>query len=75
MVKGVLENFWKGAARSEATASINIIPGFDGFCVGNNRELKRLLDLMQVTYMETFVVAVRGPRSFKNCAGVRTASR
>src|SRR5208282_6431316 len=26
------------------------IPGFDGFCVGNNRELKRLLDLMGVSY-------------------------
>ncbi|MBX5025346.1 nitrogenase molybdenum-iron protein subunit beta [Rhizobium lentis] len=51
MVKGVLENFWKGTARTEATATINIIPGFDGFCVGNNRELKRLLDLMQVNYM------------------------
>ncbi|MCW1844026.1 nitrogenase molybdenum-iron protein subunit beta [Prosthecomicrobium hirschii] len=49
MVKGILEHFWKDAAR-EPGASINIIPGFDGFCVGNNRELKRLLDLMGVDY-------------------------
>ncbi|KAF0140239.1 MAG: nitrogenase molybdenum-iron protein beta chain [Rhodospirillaceae bacterium] len=25
---------------------INIIPGFGGYCVGNIRELKRMLDLM-----------------------------
>ena len=40
MIKGILENFWKGAERKPGT-SLNIIPGFDGFCVGNNRELKR----------------------------------
>jgi nitrogenase molybdenum-iron protein beta chain len=49
MVKGVLEHFWKGAERKPG-AKVNIIPGFDGFCVGNNRELKRLLDLMGVEY-------------------------
>jgi nitrogenase molybdenum-iron protein beta chain len=47
MIKGVLEHFWKGRAR-EAGTKINIIPGFDGFCVGNNRELKRILDAMGV---------------------------
>ena len=52
MIKGILENFWKGAERTPGTA-INIIPGFDGYCVGNNRELKRLLDLMGVDY--TFI--------------------
>jgi nitrogenase molybdenum-iron protein beta chain len=52
MVKGVLESFWKNAERT-AGDKINIIPGFDGFCVGNNRELKRLLDLMGVDY--TFI--------------------
>ena len=52
MIKGILENFWKGAERTPGT-SINIIPGFDGFCVGNNRELKRLLDMMGVDY--TFI--------------------
>jgi nitrogenase molybdenum-iron protein beta chain len=47
MVKGILENFWKGKTRVEAEGKkINLIPGFDGFCVGNNRELKRLFGLM-----------------------------
>ncbi len=49
MMKGVLESFWKGKTR-EANEQINIIPGFDGFVVGNNRELKRILDLMGVDY-------------------------
>src|SRR5271167_4354527 len=49
MVKGVLEHFWKGAER-KSNRKINIIPGFDGFCVGNNRELKRLLNEMGVEY-------------------------
>ncbi|MCG5487679.1 MAG: nitrogenase molybdenum-iron protein subunit beta, partial [Sinorhizobium meliloti] len=53
MVKGILEHFWKGKERTEAAGTINIIPGFDGFCVGNNRELKRLLNLMGVSY--TFI--------------------
>ncbi|NJL50194.1 MAG: nitrogenase molybdenum-iron protein subunit beta [Blastochloris sp.] len=48
-VKGILDHFWKGKTRV-ANAKINIIPGFDGFCVGNNRELKRILDLMGVEY-------------------------
>lgn len=49
MMKGILEHFWKGAERTPG-AKINIIPGFDGYCVGNNRELKRVLDLMGVEY-------------------------
>ncbi|MER9227807.1 nitrogenase molybdenum-iron protein subunit beta [Mesorhizobium sp. M0664] len=52
-VKGILEHFWKGEERTEAEGTINVIPGFDGFCVGNNRELKRLLDLIGVSY--TFI--------------------
>ncbi len=48
-IKGILENFWKGAERTP-NGKINIVPGFDGFCVGNNRELKRLLDAMGVEY-------------------------
>lgn len=49
MVKGILEHFWKGKERaSTPTAKINLIPGFDGFCVGNNRELKRLFNSMGV---------------------------
>jgi len=49
MLKGILTNFWEKAERTPGT-SINIIPGFDGYCVGNNRELKRVLDLMEVEY-------------------------
>jgi nitrogenase molybdenum-iron protein beta chain len=49
MLKGILTNFWEKAERIPGTA-LNIIPGFDGYCVGNNRELKRILDLMEVEY-------------------------
>jgi nitrogenase molybdenum-iron protein beta chain len=49
MMKGILEHFWKGRERTPGTA-LNIIPGFDGFAVGNNRELKRILDVMGVEY-------------------------
>ncbi len=49
MMKGILEHFWKGKERTAGT-KINIIPGFDGFVVGNNRELKRILDSMGVDY-------------------------
>lgn len=49
MLKGILEHFWAKAERTP-NDSINIIPGFDGFAVGNNRELKRMLDLMGVNY-------------------------
>jgi len=52
MIKGVLESFWKNKTR-EPNEKINIIPGFDGFCVGNNRELKRMLDEMGVDF--TFI--------------------
>ncbi|TCO72798.1 nitrogenase molybdenum-iron protein subunit beta [Rhodovulum euryhalinum] len=49
MQKGILGHFWKDAERVE-TDAINIIPGFDGFAVGNIRELNRMLDAMGVTY-------------------------
>jgi nitrogenase molybdenum-iron protein beta chain len=49
MLKGILEHFWKGAT-AKPDGSLNIIPGFDGFAVGNNRELKRMLDMMGVDY-------------------------
>jgi nitrogenase molybdenum-iron protein beta chain len=49
MIKGILEHFWKDKERV-AGEKITLIPGFDGFCVGNNRELKRMLDLMGVDY-------------------------
>ena len=49
MLKGILDNFWKGQPRTPEER-INIIPGFDGFAVGNIREMKRLLDTMEVKY-------------------------
>ncbi|MBF0563178.1 MAG: nitrogenase molybdenum-iron protein subunit beta [Alphaproteobacteria bacterium] len=47
MIKGILNHFWSGQERCPTTA-INIIPGFDGYVVGNMRELKRILGLMGV---------------------------
>ncbi len=47
MQKGILSNFWKDAPRT-AGEGLNIIPGFDGYCVGNVREMKRMLGLMGV---------------------------
>ena len=49
MLKGILDNFWKNQPRTPEER-INIIPGFDGFAVGNIREMKRLLDTMDVKY-------------------------
>ncbi|HEY0466259.1 MAG TPA: nitrogenase molybdenum-iron protein subunit beta, partial [Polyangiaceae bacterium] len=49
MLKGILDHFWAKAERTPDD-SINLIPGFDGFAVGNNRELKRMLDSMGVKY-------------------------
>jgi nitrogenase molybdenum-iron protein beta chain len=44
MMKGILSNFWdaEGAPERKEDDSINLIGGFDGYVVGNNRELKRL---------------------------------
>ncbi|WP_116133762.1 nitrogenase molybdenum-iron protein subunit beta [Tropicimonas sp. IMCC34043] len=49
MQKGILTNFWEGQERV-ANQSINIVPGFDGFAVGNMRELKRILETMEIDY-------------------------
>ncbi|WP_226625205.1 nitrogenase molybdenum-iron protein subunit beta [Alloyangia pacifica] len=49
MQKGILSHFWDKAERVEG-AGLNIIPGFDGFAVGNNREIKRMLDEMGVDF-------------------------
>ncbi len=49
MLKGILEYLWEGKERT-ANGKINLIPGFDGFAVGNNRELKRILELMGIEY-------------------------
>ena len=48
-LKGVLEHFWSKGERV-AGESLNIINGFDGYVVGNNRELKRILDLFGAEY-------------------------
>ncbi|HYG87251.1 MAG TPA: nitrogenase molybdenum-iron protein subunit beta [Azospirillum sp.] len=44
MMKGILSYFWDKAEdySVEKTQAINVIPGFDGYAVGNNRELKRI---------------------------------
>jgi nitrogenase molybdenum-iron protein beta chain len=49
MLKGILEHFWKDRQRAP-DGKLNVIPGFDGFAVGNNRELKRILELMGIQY-------------------------
>jgi nitrogenase molybdenum-iron protein beta chain len=56
VIKGILEHFWGGKARTAPVlervenGSINFIGGFDGYTVGNLREVKRLFDLMGVEY-------------------------
>ncbi|MEF2070887.1 nitrogenase molybdenum-iron protein subunit beta [Consotaella aegiceratis] len=47
MQKGILEHFWRNTERTPGEG-LNIIPGFDGYAVGNIRELNRMLDLMGV---------------------------
>ncbi|MEO5374115.1 MAG: nitrogenase molybdenum-iron protein subunit beta [Alphaproteobacteria bacterium] len=49
MMKGILSHFWSGRERTPDD-TVNIIPGFDGYCVGNIRELKRILGLMGVSH-------------------------
>ncbi|KAF0118756.1 MAG: nitrogenase molybdenum-iron protein beta chain [Rhodospirillaceae bacterium] len=48
MMKGIVSYFWAGRERVSEKTALNIIPGFDGFCVGNIREVKRILGLMGV---------------------------
>jgi len=49
MMKGILTHFWEGGQRKE-NGKLNFIGGFDGYTVGNLREIKRLLGLMGVDY-------------------------
>jgi nitrogenase molybdenum-iron protein beta chain len=55
-LKGVLTHFWDGKAGTEPVperkpnGSINFIGGFDGYVVGNLREVKRMFDLMGVEH-------------------------
>ena len=55
-LKGIIEHFWDGKAgtapKLERTANekINFIGGFDGYTVGNMREVKRIFGLMGIDY-------------------------
>ena len=55
-IKGVLEHFWDGKAGTAPklerapNEKINFIGGFDGYTVGNLREVKRIFGLMGVDY-------------------------
>ncbi|MDR3437098.1 nitrogenase molybdenum-iron protein subunit beta [Telmatospirillum sp.] len=56
VLKGILEHFWDGKSGTErplerqAGDKINFIGGFDGYTVGNLREIKRIFDVMGVDY-------------------------
>ncbi len=55
-IKGIVEHFWDGKSGTvdklerQPNESINFIGGFDGYTVGNLREVKRLFDTMGVSY-------------------------
>ena len=46
-LKSILEHFWEGKERTP-NDKINFVGGFDGYTVGNLREIKRLFSLMGV---------------------------
>lgn len=54
VLKGILEHFWNGKAGTapklerKPNGKLNFIGGFDGYTVGNLREIKRLFVLMGV---------------------------
>jgi nitrogenase molybdenum-iron protein beta chain len=56
VMKGIVEHFWGGKAGTvpklerQENGAINFIGGFDGYTVGNMREVKRMFDLMGVEY-------------------------
>jgi nitrogenase molybdenum-iron protein beta chain len=51
MMQAMLSYFTLTVEKTETdNGSINIIPGFDGFCTGNIPEIKRILNLMGVDY-------------------------
>ena len=56
VMKGILEHFWDGKAKTvpalerKPNEKINFLGGFDGYTVGNLREIKRILGLMGVDY-------------------------
>ena len=56
VMKGILDHFWNGKAGTAPKLErapndkINFIGGFDGYTVGNLREIKRIFNLMQVEH-------------------------
>ena len=48
-LKGIVSHFWEGRERTP-NEKINFIGGFDGYTVGNLREVKRIFGLMGVEY-------------------------
>jgi nitrogenase molybdenum-iron protein beta chain len=56
VMKGIFEHFWDGKAGTvpklvrEPNDSLNVIGGFDGYTVGNTREVKRILNLFGIKY-------------------------
>jgi nitrogenase molybdenum-iron protein beta chain len=50
MMKGILSYFWGTSENFDTPKAnrINVIPGFDGYAVGNNRELKRIFGLFGI---------------------------
>ena len=56
VMKGIVEHFWNGKAGTvpklerQPNGKLNFFGGFDGYTVGNMREIKRLFDLMGVEY-------------------------
>jgi len=55
-LKGILEHFWDGKAGTapklerKEDGKINFIGGFDGYTVGNIREMRRIFELMGIEY-------------------------
>jgi len=55
-IKGIVSHFWDGKAGTvpalerKPNDKINFIGGFDGYTVGNTREIKRIFELMGVDY-------------------------
>ncbi|WP_395666747.1 nitrogenase molybdenum-iron protein subunit beta [Methylocella sp.] len=56
VMKGIFEHFWDGKAgtapvlKREPNESINFVGGFDGYTVGNLREIKRIFKSMDVDH-------------------------
>ncbi len=48
-LKSILSHFWEGRERGD-NGKLNLTMGFDGYTVGNIRELKWMMNLMGVSY-------------------------